>query len=67
MPVYQAGFFELGDRNGFLKSLFDGEPNLFPTLKSLFELSAYVDAGLCPERAAASPCDSVSVCYDNIL
>lgn len=32
--------FELAERNcGVLKSLFDGEPNLFLPLKSLFELS----------------------------
>lgn len=48
--------FELAKRNVCLKCLFDGEPNLFSPLKSLFERSeiwADVDAGAHPERPAA--------------
>lgn len=50
--------FELAERNGFLKSLFDGEPNLFSPLKSLLQRSetpADVSGGAHPERRAAVP------------
>lgn len=53
--------FELAERNGFLKSLFDGEPNLFSPLKSLLQRSvtrADVSGGARPERRGAVPCHS---------
>lgn len=50
--------FELVERNRFLKSPFDGEPNLFSPLKSLLQRSetrADVSGGARPERRAAVP------------